>query len=633
MLAPRTGPQNRTKVPRPRCGALPRRRRARGVPYRHNPTPIPDLDQELTVRRWPLVVVLALAPVWIIGILCRSAWTPDEPREADIAWRMTLQTDRTLPQLADTPFLEKPPLSYWMSAAAIEVYGDSPAAARMPNLLYAAITALAIGALAFAMDGGTAAIVAALVAGTAITAFRVQIWLAPDACLLAGCALALLGAYLGYRASPGRSKLFGYTLMHAGAAVGFMAKSAPGWLVPATALVAIIVWERRWSELRRWELYFGFIVQALLIGPWIYEVSRSPHAEEAFSSLFWHNIVGRFTKLAGPAALDYTTGHKNTPGKYFIELPVYLLPWTLLAVAAARRAWDRLRGGVDRSTPWRFAVCAIVPFLLLLTFAATARDIYAAPILLGFAVLIALWLSELVIGGRRLSLSQLDRFAIRGTHVLVAVIAIGFAVVLGALALAAPGLSGINYAINAVVVVAIAVITSLFASNMRRSGDTLRGLAWTYVAYAATLTLSGLAIFPTIDRWQDLPSLARNIHDDARKGPLALLNPDETTIAMMDHRLRTQFVTLDTDAARASDNAAKLVSDWLRSQGPEARVLVKLPGRTPGDVKRLLDGIHPTPAPDDGLAGTLAKIGVVKIVRRYELPEGRRYALLGSPQQ
>jgi 4-amino-4-deoxy-L-arabinose transferase-like glycosyltransferase len=577
------------------------------------------------VRRWPLLVVLALAPVWVIGILCRSAWTPDEPREADIAWRMSLQTDRTLPQLADTPFLEKPPLSYWLSAAAIEVYGDSPAAARVPNLLYAAIVALAIGALAFAMDGGTAAIVAALVAGTAITAFRVSIWLAPDACLLAGCAIALLGAYLGLRAPPGRSKLFGYTLMHVGAAIGFMAKSAPGWLVPAVALVAIIVWERRWSELRRWELYVGLLAQALLIGPWIFEVSHTAHGGDALLSLFWNNIVGRFTQVAGAGAIDYTTGHKNTPGKYFIELPVYLLPWTLLAVAAARRAWDRLRSGTDRGTPWRFAICAIVPFLLLLTFAATARDIYAAPILLGFGLLIGLWLSELVVGGRRPSLSRLDRFAIHGTNVLVALIAIAFGAVLAILALAAPGLTGINYAINAVVVVAIAAITLLFASNMLRSGDPLRGLAWTYTAYAATLTLSGLAIFPVIDRWQDLPSLARNIHEDSRGGSLALLDPDETTIAMLDHRFRTQFVVLNTQ----SDSAVKVVSGWLRAQGRQGHVLVKLPGRTPGDVKRLLDRIHPTPAPDDGVVGTLASSGVATVVHRYELPEGRRYALLG----
>jgi 4-amino-4-deoxy-L-arabinose transferase-like glycosyltransferase len=577
------------------------------------------------VRRWPLLIVLALAPIWVIGILCRTAWTPDEPREADIAWRMSLQTDRTLPQLADTPFLEKPPLSYWLSAAAIEVYGDSPAAARVPNLLYAAIVALAIGALAFAMDGGTAAIVAALVAGTAITAFRVSIWLAPDACLLAGCAIALLGAYLGFRAPPGRSKLFGYTLMHVGAAIGFMAKSAPGWLVPAVALVAIIIWERRWLELRRWELYAGLLAQALLIGPWIFEVSRTAHGSDALVSLFWNNIVGRFTKVAGTAAIDYTTGHKNTPGKYFVELPVYLLPWTLLAVAAARRAWDRLRGGTDRGTPWRFAICAIVPFLLLLTFAATARDIYAAPILLGFGLLIGLWLSELVVGGRRPALARLDRFAIHGTNVLVALMAIASAAVLAILALAAAGLSGINYAINAVVVVAIAAITLLFASNMLRSGDPLRGLAWTYTAYAATLTLSGLAIFPVIDRWQDLPTLARNIHEDTRGGSLALLDPDETTIAMLDHRFRTQFVVLNTQ----SDSAVNVVSGWLRAQGRQAHVLVKLPGRTPGDVKRLLDRVHPTPAPGDGVVAILASSGVATVVHRYELPEGRRYALLG----
>src|SRR6185437_11249315 len=136
----------------------------------------------------------------------------------------------------------------------MRLFGPSVRAARAPNLLYAAVTALAMGALGFAMDGPAAAIVAALVAGTAITVFRVAVWLAPDACLLAGSAVSLLGAYLGYMAPPGRRKLQGYLLMHAGAAVGFMAKSAPGWLVPGLTLLTLTAWERRWSELRRPEL-------------------------------------------------------------------------------------------------------------------------------------------------------------------------------------------------------------------------------------------------------------------------------------------------------------------------------------------------------------------------------------------
>src|ERR1700757_2370399 len=94
-------------------------------------------------HRWAVRIIIALAPLWLVGILDRGLWTPDEPREADIAWRMSLQNDKTLPQLAGTPFLEKPPLSYWTAGGAITAFGDSAAAARLANFLYAAITALA----------------------------------------------------------------------------------------------------------------------------------------------------------------------------------------------------------------------------------------------------------------------------------------------------------------------------------------------------------------------------------------------------------------------------------------------------------------------------------------------------------
>src|SRR5438270_11337121 len=99
-------------------------------------------------HRWAVRILVALAPIWLIAILDRGLWTPDEPREADIAWRMSQQSDRTLPELAGTPFLEKPPLSYWMSAGALRLFGESPASARTPNILYAVLGAVAIGATA-----------------------------------------------------------------------------------------------------------------------------------------------------------------------------------------------------------------------------------------------------------------------------------------------------------------------------------------------------------------------------------------------------------------------------------------------------------------------------------------------------
>jgi 4-amino-4-deoxy-L-arabinose transferase-like glycosyltransferase len=572
-------------------------------------------------------IVIALAPLWLIGMLDRGLWTPDEPREADIAWRMSQQSDRTLPELAGTPFLEKPPLSYWMSAAGMELFGSSAAAARSPNILYAGITALAIGALAFTAAGGGAAVIAGLVTATLLIVFRVTVWLAPDAGLLAGCAVALLGAYLGYISPPGRRKLLGYSLMHLGAALGFMAKSAPGWMAPALALGTLIVWERRWSELARWELYAGLILQALVIGPWVLAVTRAPHGNDALLALFWHNVVGRFTKISAPAALDYSTGHKNTPGKYLLELPVYLLPWTLLVAAALRRAWGRIRVPGMVGTPWRFALAASLPFLLVLSLAATARDIYSAPGLLAVGLLVALWMTE-----AELLPTRFDWWALRATRWLVLVIAFGFAMFCGLMALPT---SHTTYALAGALLLAVSIRLGWQSARAQSRRDVRGSFLWTFASYVAAVCIAGLAAFPDIDRWHDLGQLARRIRDDSQHCDLALLTPDETTIAMLDDRLRTPFTVLTTDPTAAGESAStpeRLVSDWLNGHGTAGCVLVLLPGHASGELTRFLDHIHPSRPPGDGIAADLESRGVASVVRRYEIPHGRRYALLGPPE-
>ena len=573
-------------------------------------------------RRAPLIALLLLAPLWLTGMFGRGLWTPDEPREADMAWRMSVQTDRALPQLAGTPFLEKPPLSYWMAGGAIAALGDTAGAARAPNLLYAMVVALAIAALALAMELAAApALIATLVAASALTAWRVTIWLAPDACLLAGCALALLGTWLGLQAPRGLPKAAGYALAHLGAAIGFMAKSAPGWLVPGLALLVLILWERRFSELRRWELYAGLALQALIIGPWLLAVAHSAHGAEALRTLFWNNLVGRFTQVAAPASLDYTTGHRNTPGKYLFGLPLYLLPWTLLVLAALVRAWRRLGADGTRGTAWRFALASSVPFLALLSVAATARDIYAAPALLGCGLLAGLWVDE---AGREPS--RLDRMATLGTIVLVAAMALGCALALGVLAAAGAG-ALLPCLAAALGVSALAASALGCATRALRHGDLPRSLLWSYAAYAAAICLAARLVLPVVDRWQDLPALAVRIHTDTRREPLALLDPDETTIAMLDHD-GARFTVLTSGAAAPPAT----VRAWFAAQGPAARVLVLLPGHAGGPVTAFLARLLPHPAaPGDGVAGSLVAAHAASLALRYELPQGRRYALLAPP--
>jgi 4-amino-4-deoxy-L-arabinose transferase-like glycosyltransferase len=458
-------------------------------------------------------------------------------------------------------------------------------------------------------------------------------WLAPDACLLAGCAVSLFGAYLGYVAAPGHRKLYGYLLMHAGAAVGFMAKSAPGWLVPGLALLTLIAWERRWSELRRPELYAGLLLQAIVIGPWILAVAHTADGAESLRILFWYNLAGRFAHVAAPAAYRYSAGHPNSIGKYFIELPVYLLPWTALAAAAAWRARNRLRLPGAAGTAWRFAVAAALPLLLLLSLAATARDVYAAPALLGVSLLIALDVSEAQRLGR-----HGHRDNLFWTHILVAAIACVCTAALVMLAIgdltsnsgriAQHAITVGEYAAAGVVMLALVAHALRRAADAHRQGQVLRGFQWTYAAYAAVFCITSLALFPAVDRWQDLPQLAAQIHADTQDDSLALLNPDETTVAMLDRRLRTSFAMLTTDAS----SPQQVISDWFATHGASARVLVLLPGHAAGELTPLLERVHRGRPAGDGVAGQLQAAGVAAIVRRYQLPHGRRYALL-APEE
>jgi len=91
---------------------------------------------------------VALDDAFVAGESVRRAyWTPDEPREAAISLADECAWRSGAPELGARKFLEKPPLSYWMTAASFRLFGQSPAASRVPNLLYALLATVAIGLL------------------------------------------------------------------------------------------------------------------------------------------------------------------------------------------------------------------------------------------------------------------------------------------------------------------------------------------------------------------------------------------------------------------------------------------------------------------------------------------------------
>jgi len=147
------------------------------------------------------------------------------------------------------------------------------------------------------------------------------------------------------------------------------------------------------------------------------------------------------------------------------------------------------------------------------------------------------------------------------------------------------------------------------------------------LAYCCLLTGPASQAYRLADRWQDLGSLGIALREDLHGAPLRLVAPDETTRAWVDMYVTTTVTRSDTpqEPAAALALAAQLHGD----QGPRY-ALVQLAGRSlqPRLValgRRL--GLRHLQAPPAAIPDWVGGSGL-SVVRRYELPNGRRYALL-----
>jgi len=542
----------------------------------------------------------------------RGLWTPDEPREADIGWRMSWQSDRAIPTLAGKPFPEKPPLAYWASGAASAAFPDRVAALRVPNFVFAWLTTIAIVLLAHAAGGAPAAWIAGLTAGTFLLAVQVTSWLATDAALMVGVTGALLGAWRGIRAALRRERLLWFVLMHASLAWAFFAKGPAAWLVPICAVLSLMALERNWSALRSWEFWLPAVIPVGAILWWVAAAFRTRDGAHNLSMLLWSNVAGRFLRLDSVEGGAYSQGHANYPGKYLVELPFYLAPWIFLFAAALRRAWRRARE--PSGSAWRFAAATCLVPVLALSFASTGRGIYVAPALPACALLIGLWYAE-----RSTDTDRFDQAMLAATLALVALFVVLLFLLTGVLAASESMLPSSAFLMVGAFIALPALAIARLHLRARRARPFV---TWVFIAFLVAFVSNAVVLLPAIDRWQDLSAVVQAADRDAGQRALVLYQPDETTLALLDRLTPQRSPAL---SAFTPDESARVIRDR-----DAVAMLILLRGKADGPLNRRLRswGIHVPTASSAGELDDLCERLGLHPVRIYEVPQGRRYALL-----
>jgi 4-amino-4-deoxy-L-arabinose transferase-like glycosyltransferase len=414
------------------------------------------------------------------GIGLRDPWPADEPRFALVAQDMLRSGDWLFPRVGGDLYADKPPLFFWLMAAAMAVTGSLKIGFLLPSLAAGLGTLLLVYDLLRRLRGREVALAGAF---ALLISFQF-VWQARqaqiDATLCFFTTLSLYGLLRHLAAGPA----FGWFLAGwAAAGLGIITKGV-GFLPLFVLVPWAVLAARGWPSAApvrdaRWLAAPVFLLAA--IGAWFLPMMIATSAGGDLlayrNEILFHQTVTRYADAWHHHAPFYFYFVEVAP---FLWLPlVGLVPWL----------WPRWRAALGSRDTTTIALLAWV-LIVLLFFSASAgkRGLYILPALPALAMAAAPWLPELM--------------RARGPRRLAFVLASALAVLaaLGALYFAFSGKADArafkNYALHPAVPLAIAAAGAGAVLAVLRVRD--GWLAYAGVLAVAMLT-AGLLVFPRID--------------------------------------------------------------------------------------------------------------------------------------
>ncbi|MDQ2963585.1 MAG: glycosyltransferase family 39 protein [Pseudomonadota bacterium] len=315
--------------------------------------------------------VLVCAWPWV-GLFGREPWKSDEAYTFGLIWSLIQGKGWLVPMLAGEPFMEKPPLFYWVAALCAELFGGIVPfheAARVAIAVFLYLTLGFLAATANALYGRQrGAIAVVLFIGSAGLFDKVHILIA-DVSLLAGLSIAFFGL-----ATSQRRPIAGGIALGIGTGMAFMSKGLIGLGIPG-ATAAALAFVPAWRSRPRLQC---FAVAAALLVPmmvaWPAALYRA--SPELFGEWLWMNNLGRFFGFV-------TRGEGHGLWFYPVTLLWLSFPLWPFAIAAGRAAWV----GKEHSRALLLPTVAFLVTMTALMFAAQSRAIYAIPALLQLSLL------------------------------------------------------------------------------------------------------------------------------------------------------------------------------------------------------------------------------------------------------
>ena len=327
-------------------------------------------------------LVVLTAP---LGVTRRPLWVGDETREAAIAKQMADSGDFFRTRLAGLPREEKPPFYYASVASSIRLrHGPTRVSARLPSILFSAMTLLSAAAAASILFSQRAGFFTAAILSTTylfvVNAHNVVV----DVSLTAFVTMGLFA----FVASSRRFGFPRWDLSFGLAAAGAML--AKGFVGPVLLILLTLPFWVLARERRRLSESFSagaWLAPAAALLLWT-GVTYGRGGMPALSEAIWNQQVGRFL---GFRQREYS--HHRAPFYFYLAaLPGMLFPWIVTLPAAVRGGLRRRSRGRPGTSLFLALATGLAAALLFLSFTGTKRTIYFLPIVPLAAILVGSFL-------------------------------------------------------------------------------------------------------------------------------------------------------------------------------------------------------------------------------------------------
>jgi 4-amino-4-deoxy-L-arabinose transferase-like glycosyltransferase len=339
------------------------------------------------MERWgPALLLIGVGLLYLFRLGRVALYDDDETLYAEICREMLVLKNWSTPHLNFIPYLEKPPLLYWLNAMAFKVLGLSEFSARLPTALAAVAGVGCVYGIGRDLWGRQSGLAAGAILATSFGYFVFGRMMMPDMLFVVlitatfwGFSRALLDETASHSAGLGA-----YAAM--GGAV--LAKGAIGFVFPTLAVGAFVLLTRDWHLLRRLEIARGGALFLLIAVPWHVIMAR-----EYPGFLRYYFVDKHLYRFLGHPELLCTT---SLPVPTYLAMTlVWFCPWSFFLPAALLRYWPRTLSGSRAERGFLLVLLwagTVVGFFAL---SASRLEYYALPALPALALCVGrLWGGE-----------------------------------------------------------------------------------------------------------------------------------------------------------------------------------------------------------------------------------------------